>query len=237
MAKQKANNLLYENELINLFSADEEGFYVQEFKSLQKTGKKGKTNDSAIIRNEISTYFFEYLESFHIPTFFSKHLDDYRILVKQFEYIPILLHVYNFTTPSLSKRLDLKEGAALHCPIFEVYYKNKDNSKTPINETHNLSIGLLSPDEFKQIQRLASKVNAVLRALCERRNLIVADIELEFGRHNQKIILINEITPVTCRFWNVEESGKINKDYFSYSDDNAYSSFVELRNRLQHKLH
>ncbi len=236
MAKQKVTTLLYENGNINLFSSDEEGCFIQEFKSHQKTGKKGKTIDSAILRNEISTYLTEYLENFHIPTFFEKRIDNYKILVKQFEYIPVFVQVYNYATQSLSKRLDLKEGNPLKCPIFEVYYKNNDHSKTQINETHNLAIGLLSTEEFKQIQRLASKVNAVLRALCDRRNLIVADMELEFGRQNQKIILINEISPLTCRFWNIDENGKIHKDHFSATGENSKDRMVELRNKLQHKL-
>lgn len=238
MTKSKGRELIYKGTTTNLYTADQTNLLIREFISESQDIKKlkGKTKSLVNLRAEISSYLFEYLEKYQIPTDFIKTLTDSELIIKKTKPIQTTVHVYNYATSSLSKRFDLKEGTPLTFPILEYCFHNKDRSKTAINETHILSLGLTPIEDFRAINRLASKTNAVLRSLCERRNLVLTDIELEFGHLEDKIILSGELSPLTCRFWNISEDGKIQRDYFNQSNENIYKVFSELNDRLSHKV-
>ncbi|MDP2208819.1 MAG: phosphoribosylaminoimidazolesuccinocarboxamide synthase [Bacteroidota bacterium] len=238
MTKSKGRELIYQGTTKNLYTADQPNLLVMEFISESHDIKKlrGKTKSLVNLRAEISSYLFAYLEKYQIPTDFVRTLTDSELLIKQNKPIQTTVHVYNYATTSLSKRFDLKEGDPLTFPILEYCYFNKDKSKTAINETHILSLGMVSIEDFKAINRLATKTNAVLRSLCERRNLVLTDVELEFGHIEDKIVLSGELSPLTCRFWNISEDGKYQRDYFNHSNENIYKVFSELNDRLSHKV-
>lgn len=227
---------IFEDETKCLFLAEQKDTLIQQFKlnGLFDKKKKRKGRDTALLRNEISSYLFQYLETFQIPNHFVKQISDYEMAVKQSVSIPLVAHAYNFVTQNLSKRFDLKFGSPLAFPIFEYYYK-KDDTKYQINETHVFSLGILSAEEYKFINRLVSKTNAVIKSLCERRNLLLSDIVLELGRHQNQIMIVGEMSPLNCYFWNFSDDGKPQKNYFEYREDNAVELFTELRDRLQHK--
>lgn len=238
MTKSKGRELIYQGTTKNLYTADQPNLLIMEFIQESHDIKKlrGKTKSLVHIRAEISSYLFAYLEKYQIPTDFVRTLTDSELLIKNNKPIQTTVHVYNYATTSLSKRFDLKEGIPLTFPIFEYCYYNKDKSRTAINETHILSLGLTPIEDFKAINRLASKTNAVLRSLCERRNLVLTDVELEFGHIEDKIVLSGELSPLTCRFWNISEDGKYQRDYFNHSNENIYKVFSELNDRLLHKV-
>jgi phosphoribosylaminoimidazole-succinocarboxamide synthase len=232
----KKTEKIFEDETKCLVLTEQKENMIQQFKQNDVFDKKKKRKgfDTAQLRNEISSYLFQYLETYQIANHFVRHLSEYEMLLKPTVSIPIVAHAYNFVNQYLSKRLDLKYGSPLTFPIFEYYYK-KDGIKAQINETHVFSLGILSAEDYKFINRLISKTNAVLKSLCERRNLVLADIVLELGRHQNQIMIVGELSPLNCFFWNVAEDGKIQKDYFDYVEDNAVERYTELRDRLQHK--
>lgn len=237
MTKTKGRELIYQGTTTNLYTADQPNLLIREFISESQDIKKlrGKTKSLVNLRTEISAFLFEYLEKYQIHTDFVKTLNDSELVVKKTKPIQTSVHVFNYATASLSKRFDLKEGIPLMFPIFEYCYHNKDNSRTAFNETHILSLGLTSVEDFKAINRIASKTNAVLRSLCERRNLVLTDVELAFGHLEDKIVLSGELSPLTCRFWNISEDGKYQRDYFNQTSENIYKVFSELNDRLLHK--
>ncbi len=230
-------NIILDTDTKKIYSSNQADKLVYEFKceNSSEKRKKPKSGVSAILRNDISTYFFDYLQNFQIPTFFIKRLSGYELLVRNINFIPITVAVYNYATHDLGKKFDLKEGIPLQFPVFEFYYLNKGNQRVFINETHVFSLGLLTGDEFKIINRLASKVNAVVKSLCDRRNLILAKMELEFGRSQNQIVLSSEISPLTLFFWHLSDDGKILRDHFVYSGDNIVKSYKEIKDRLSLK--
>ncbi len=230
-------NIILETDTKKIYSSNKTDELVFEFKCEKTSQKKGKNRAavSTILRSDISTYFFEYLQNFQIPTFFIKRLSKFELLVKNITFVPISVVVYNYATHDLAKKFDLKEGIPLQFPIFDFFYQNKGNQKIFINETHAFSLGLLTTDEFKIINRLASKVNAALKSLCDRRNLILAKMELEFGQFQNQIVLSGEISPQTICLWHLSDDGKILRDHFSYSGDNISKSYKEINDRLSLK--
>jgi phosphoribosylaminoimidazole-succinocarboxamide synthase len=227
---------IFEDETRCLLLTDQKENLIQQFKpnELFDKKKKRKEPDTAQLRNDISSYLFQYLETFKINNHFIKNISEHEMLVKQCDGIPIIAHAYNYVTHSLAKRFDLKEGTQLTFPIFEYYFK-KEDAKAQINESHVFSLSIVSAEDYKYINRLVSKTNAVIKSLCDRRNLILTDIVLEFGRHQNQIVVVGELSPLNCFFWNLSAEGKIHKDYFEYSEDKAIELFAELRDRLQHK--
>lgn len=237
MTKSKGRELIYQSTTKNIYTADQPNLLIMEFIQESHDIKKlrGKSKSLANIRAEMSSYLFSYLEKYQIPTDFVGIFADSELLIKHNKPIQTTVNVYNYATTSLSKRFDLKEGNPLTFPIVEYCYFNKDKCKTAINETHILSLGMISIEDFKAINRLATKTNAVLRSLCERRNLVLTDIELEFGLIDDKIVLSGELSPLTCHFWNISEDGKFQRNYFNHSNENIYKVFSELKDRLSHK--
>jgi phosphoribosylaminoimidazole-succinocarboxamide synthase len=237
LTKESTFELLYEGRTKKLFQIDRPDQLVAEFKSIVNPDakKKGKGKGSGALRNEISSYLFEYLEGFHIPTHFVKQLSDTQMLVKRLEIIPIFVRVFNVATGLLAKRFDLREGTKLSFPVIEHYLKNPDATNPWINEFHVYSFRLATPEELRLINRLASKVNAVLRALCERRDLLLASLTMEFGRHKGQILVGDELTPETCVVWDVTNKQKPQRDIFRMDRSDAEDALIELRNRLQRK--
>jgi phosphoribosylaminoimidazole-succinocarboxamide synthase len=227
---------IFEDETKCILLTEQKENLIHQFKPSEVFDKKKKRKgaDTAQLRNEISAYLFQYLETYQIANHFIRHSSEYEMLLKHTVGIPIVAHVYNFVNQHLSKRFDLKYGSPLTFPIFEYYYK-KEGIKTQINETHVFSLGIMSAEDYKFIGRLVSKTNAVLKSLCERRNLVLSDIVLELGRHQNQIMIVGELSPLNCFFWDVTDDGKIHKDYFEYVEDNAIEKYTELRDRLHHK--
>lgn len=229
--------ILYDGTGKKLFQIDRPDLLIQEFKNPDAPdGKKPfKGKGVGALKNEISCYLFEYLEGFHIPTHFVKQISDTQMLVKRLEMLPIVLRIYNVATGELAKRFDLKEETKLSFPIIEHIYKNAEVGNPWINEFHVGTFNLATPEELKLLNRLGSKVNAVLRALCERRNLLPASLYLEFGRHKGQIVLGDEISPETVSFWDTTNKQKPQRDQFSASRPDAEEVLGQLLNRLQGK--
>lgn len=238
MSKQSTQQILYDGRGKRLYQTDRPEQLIQEFKNdgAVDSRKKGKSKGIGALKNDISSYLFEYLEGFHIPTHFVKQISDTQMLVKRLQIIPIAIKVYNVAAGQLAKRFGVKEGTKLTFPVIEHFYKNEETGNPWINEFHVYTFSLATPDEFKLLNRLASKVNAVLRALCDRRDLLLASLNLEFGRHDGQILVGDELSPASCVFWDVTNKSKPDRDAFRVDRTGAEESLLELRNRLHRKV-
>lgn len=236
LAKQTTREILYDGSNKSLYQTDRPEFLIMEFKgSTLDVKKKTRSKSLSAIRNDISSYLFEYIEGFHIPTHFVKQISEIEMMVKRMEIIPITVKVFNVATGTLTKRFSIKEGTNLTFPVIEHFYKKKDLGTPWLNEFHVYAFNLATPDEFRLLNRLASKVNAVLRALCERRDLILASLSLEFGRCKGQILLGDELSPSTCLFWDKLNTRKAGRETYRIDRPNAEEALMELNNLIQRK--
>jgi phosphoribosylaminoimidazole-succinocarboxamide synthase len=194
----------------SLYRTNRRDFLIQELINPGTPGtpenkKGGKSRDQAVLRNEISSYLFEYLKGFHVPTHYQASRPGAEMLVKKADPIPLVVRVINRPDEKWAGRFGLTEGVSLEFPVMEHYLVGKDGARTWINEYHLYAFNIVTPDEFRGINRLASKINAVLRGLSERRGMLLAELSLRFGRYNNQIIATDELSQLTCRF--LERSG------------------------------
>jgi phosphoribosylaminoimidazole-succinocarboxamide synthase len=236
--KPSTRELISEGQGKFLYQSDKPDLVIQEFRTNGMEEGKKRTPPKAIdaLRNRISSYLFEYLAGYHIPTHFVTKLSDTQMAVKRTEGIPLVVKVYNGGNEALAKRFGFKENTPLEFPIIEHYLVNAARTGPMVNEYHVYAFSIASPEEFKQINRLASKINAVLRGLCDRRQLMVTDLQLEFGRHKGQIILADELSPLTCHFVDLAAEDKSRRERFLPGGEKNGETLAELCDRLMLKV-
>ncbi|RCK73946.1 MAG: Phosphoribosylaminoimidazole-succinocarboxamide synthase [Ignavibacteriae bacterium] len=193
---------------------------------------KSKADQISALRAEISAYLFDYLSKYQIPTHYIKKLSKNQLNVLKTQAIPVIVRIYNFINSIFKINFMVQEGAPLMFPVIENYYLNPEFHKIIINETHIAGLNIIPLEDFRSINKLALKVNALLRPLFERRNLILSEIELECGRFKNKILVCGELSPVTFKVWNKSAKNKIDFDYFNFQGDNVYEQYNEFKKRL-----
>jgi phosphoribosylaminoimidazole-succinocarboxamide synthase len=232
----KKKKKYYEGKAKILYETDNEDLLIQEFKDDATAfdgAKKGKIKGKGVINNQISSHLFNYLESYHIPTHFVKVHSDNAMIVKNLQMIPIEVVMRNIATGSLVKRYGAKDGQELEHPVLEYYLKDDAKHDPLINEHHIVAFGHATADELKLIQRYAQKTNAVLKSFFYRRNLLLVDFKIEFGRSKLgKIVLGDEISPDTCRLWDNETGEKLDKDRFRQDLGKIEEAYEEVLKRV-----
>lgn len=226
----KAQDLFVEGESKKLLKGDQEDQLVMEFLDTVPTDAKKKltVRGKKLINTKISGYFFEYLLSYNVPTHYIKKIDDKSLLVKKLQMIPVELIIWNIATNGLSKRLGLVDGTTLESPVLEFYLKNEKLKNPLINEYHAYALGLCDRNDMSAILRIATKTNAVLRSFFQRKNLILVNFKLEFGKLGGQIILGDEITPDTFTVWGQIEENKIDKKGFVIIPENAKEVYSKI---------
>ncbi len=194
--------------------------------------KKGTITGKGVLNNQISAYFFELLEQKGIRTHFVKYISDNEMLVKPLEIILVEVVVRNIAAGSLAKRLGMEEGTPLSHPVVEYYYKSDELGDPLINDDHIAAAELATPEEMSFIKATAIKVNDILKADLETKNLDLVDFKLEFGRYKGVVILGDEISPDTCRFWDKTTKEKLDKDRFRRDMGNVEEAYQEIKRRL-----
>ena len=228
---------LGEREGKSLYHSEKPDLLIQEFTHPGSSDPKDRSAKViSTLRNEISSYLFEYIERFHILTHFISKLSATEMAVKRLQMMPFTVRVYNVVSGPLVKRFGLKEGRALDFPVIEHYFQNGKKPSTWINEYHLSAFGFATPEDMKQINRITSKVNATLRGLCDRRHLFVVDMQLAFGKFKGQIHLGDELSPFTCHFWDVSNPASVGEDRFLPDQTDVVEAFSELRDRLKLKV-
>ena len=232
MNKGKA---FYEGKAKILYATDDPDLIIQYFKddaTAFNAQKRGTIRNKGIMNNKISEVLFKFLETEGVPTHFVQRLNDREMLVRRLEIIPVEVIVRNLIAGSLAKRLGLEEGGLLSRPILEHCYKSDSLGDPMINEFHIRALGWATDGELREIEALSFRVNALLKDFFDRRNLMLVDFKLEFGRHHGKVYLGDEICPDTCRLWEKGSLEKLDKDRFRRDLGKVEDAYKEVCRRV-----
>ncbi len=227
--------VFYEGKAKILYTVEDPDLIIQFFKddaTAFNAQKRGSIGDKGIMNNAISEVLFKLLEAEGIPTHFIKRLSDREMQVRKLEMIPVEAVMRNVVAGSLAKRFGLAEGTSLSMPVLEYYYKSDPLDDPMINEYHIRAMGLATDPEMKEVEALSFRINEILKDFFDRRNLILVDFKLEFGRYHGKILLGDEICPDTCRLWEKGTLEKLDKDRFRRDLGKVEEAYQEVCRRV-----
>lgn len=228
--------LLYEGKAKKVYATADDKKYVVDFKDDATAFdglKKESLKDKGILNNRLSTIFFELLEDCGVETHFIKNISEREMLVKALEIIPVEVIVRNIAAGSIVKRLGLEEGQALKKTVIEFSYKSDELHDPMINNYHIDALSLATKAEMADIEAQALKINDILGPYLKEKGLILVDFKLEFGRFEGRVILGDEISPDTCRFWDAESGEKLDKDRFRRDLGGVVEAYEEVLRRLE----
>lgn len=226
---------LYEGKAKKVFATEERDELIVSYKDSATAfngEKKGTIEGKGEINNKMSNYLFRLLEKEGIPTHYIKELNSRETLVKKVEIVPLEVIIRNVAAGSFSKKLGIAEGTPLLQPTIEFSYKNDALGDPFINSYYALALGLATQDEIDTIVKYAFAVNEVLKAKFLEVGLKLIDFKLEFGRFHKQIILADEISPDTCRLWDVQTNEKLDKDRFRRDLGGVEEAYQEVFRRL-----
>jgi phosphoribosylaminoimidazole-succinocarboxamide synthase len=227
---------LYEGKAKKVFKTDNPDYYIVTYKddaTAFNGEKKGTIENKGIVNNLVTNHLMAMLETKGIKTHFVEELNERETLVKKVEIILIEVIVRNIAAGSLSKRLGLPEGTVLNKTVLEYSYKDDALGDPMINEYHIAALDLATPEELKIIADYAFKINDILGDYLKDLNIELIDFKLEFGRTaDGTIILADEISPDTCRFWDSTTKEKLDKDRFRRDLDGIEGAYQEVMKRL-----
>ncbi len=194
--------------------------------------KKGTITGKGVVNNKVSNHFFRLLESNGIPTHFVEQLSDRETAVKRVEILPVEVIVRNRAAGSFSKRMGVAEGTALSSVILEYSYKNDALGDPFINSYYIRALNLATDAEMEQVKEYSFRINDILREYLWNLGIELIDFKLEFGRCDGKVILADEISPDTCRFWDKTTGKKLDKDRFRQDLGEVEEAYREIIRRL-----
>ena len=228
--------LLYEGKVKKVYATDDPGILLVDYKddATAFNGlKKGTISGKGAINNRVTNFMMQMLERMGVPTHFVRELSERETLVKKVSIVPLEVIVRNLAAGSFAKRYGVEEGMVFAEPTIEFSYKNDVLGDPLINEYHALALGLASKEELAEIKRLAFRVNEVMKEFFKVRRVDLVDFKLEFGRlPNGSIVLADEISPDTCRFWDSETHEKLDKDRFRRDLGNVEDAYREMLKRI-----
>ena len=228
--------MMYEGKAKKIYATnkdDEVIVYYKDDATAFNGEKKGQIEDKGVMNNAITATLFEILAQNGVPTHFIEKLNDREQLCKKVEIVPLEVIVRNVAAGSMAKRLGLEEGTELKTTVFELSYKDDSLGDPLINDYHAVAIGATTFEELNKIYELTAKINDILKGLFLKANINLIDFKLEFGRYNGEIVLADEISPDTCRFWDATTGEKLDKDRFRRDLGNVKDAYVEILSRLQ----
>lgn len=227
---------LYEGKAKKVFTTDDPNAYIVSYKddaTAFNGQKKGTIQDKGVINNRVSNHLMKMLEEKGIPTHLIEELSDRETLVKKVEIVPLEVIVRNIAAGSLSKRLGLPEGKKMAKTVLEYSYKDDALGDPMVNDYHIFAMELATPEELKTISTYALRINEILTAYLKDLNIELIDFKLEFGRTSDgAIILADEISPDTCRFWDSRTGEKLDKDRFRRDMGGVEGAYQEVMKRL-----
>ena len=234
----KKGKLLYEGKAKKIYETDKPELLIQEFKddaTAFDATKRGTIEDKGICNNKISACLFQLLDSRGVPTHFVKLLNEREMLVKRLEIVPVEVTIRNIVAGGMAKMFGFDEGKELKMPVLEYHYKSDALHDPLINRYHILALELAEEQEMKAIDRYTFEVNNILLEFFDRRALKLVDFKLEFGRHKDKILLGDEISPDTCRLWDKATNKKLDKDRFRRDLGDIEGAYQEVLRRVCQK--
>ncbi|KUO65856.1 MAG: phosphoribosylaminoimidazolesuccinocarboxamide synthase [Gracilibacter sp. BRH_c7a] len=232
----KKLSMLYEGKAKKIFDTDDKSYFWVEYKddATAFNGlKKGTILNKGIINNKMSAMMFTYLQQNNVDTHFVEILNDREQIVKRLKMIPLEIVVRNIVAGSLAKRVGEDEGYKLTSPVLEFYFKNDDLGDPMVNETHAQAMGWATMEQLESMKQMALKVNELLTQVVAKAGIQLVDYKLEFGLSEGTVMLGDEISPDTCRFWDTETKEKLDKDRFRRDLGKVEEAYVEVYTRLK----
>ncbi len=227
---------LYEGKAKKVFATDDPDMVIVDYKddaTAFNGEKKGSIAGKGVINNIMSNRLFKLLEQKGVPTHFVEELSDRETLVRKVSIVPLEVIIRNISAGSFSKRYGVEEGIEFDAPTIEFSYKNDSLGDPLINSYHAIALKLATKEEIEQIKTMAFKVNEIMREYFDTLNVMLVDFKLEFGKASDgKIVLADEISPDTCRFWDKDTREKLDKDRFRRDLGGVEDAYKEIMKRV-----
>ena len=228
--------MLYEGKAKRVYATDDPQVLLVSYKddATAFNGlKKGTISGKGAINNRVTNFMMQLLEQQGVPTHFVRELSDRETLVKKVSIVPLEVIIRNISAGSFAKRYGVEEGIVFAQPTIEFSYKNDALGDPLINGYHALALGLATQQELDTIKAMAFKVNQVMKDFFKKINVDLVDFKLEFGRLSDgTIVLADEISPDTCRFWDSRTHEKLDKDRFRRDLGNVEDAYQEMMKRI-----
>lgn len=228
--------LMYEGKAKKVYSTDDDALCIVSYKddaTAFNGEKKGTIVGKGVVNNRMSNFMFKLLEEHGIPTDFVEELNDRDALLKRVEIVPLEVIVRNKAAGSFSKRFGVPEGTAFACPTLEYCLKDDDLGDPMINDSQIIAIGAATRQELDTISKYTLKINEVMKDFFKACNVDLIDFKIEFGRlPDGTVILADEISPDTCRFWDMETQEKLDKDRFRRDMGGVEEAYAEMMKRV-----
>jgi phosphoribosylaminoimidazole-succinocarboxamide synthase len=231
----KKLDMLYEGKAKKVFKTDVEDVLIVDYKddATAFNGlKKGTIVGKGVINNRMSNHVFRLLEKEGVPTHYIEELSDRETAVKKVEIVPLEVIVRNVSAGSFAKKMGMEEGIRFISPTLEFSYKDDALGDPMINDYYAIAIGIATREEIDLISKYAFKVNEVLCKYFESIGIELIDFKIEFGRYKGQIVLADEISPDTCRLWDIKTHEKLDKDRFRRDLGNVEDAYQEVFKRL-----
>jgi phosphoribosylaminoimidazole-succinocarboxamide synthase len=227
---------IYEGKAKKVFKTDDPELFIVDYKddATAFNGlKKGTIKGKGVINNRVTNYLMKMLEEKGVPTHFVEEISERETIVKKVTIVPLEVIVRNIAAGSMSKKLGIPEGTELACPVLEYSYKDDALGDPMINSYHALAMKLATQEELDTIDSLTFKINDLLKEYFKGVGIELVDFKLEFGRTTDgKIILADEISPDTCRLWDIKTHEKLDKDRFRRDLGKVEDAYQEILKRL-----
>ena len=228
-------NMLYEGKAKKIFLTEKDDELIQYFKddaTAFNAEKRGTILEKGIVNNAISAKLFQHLADAGIPSHFIQQINDREMLTRRVKIILVEVVVRNRATGSIVKRLGLEEGLIIDPPLVEFFYKDDSLGDPLISEDHIRLLKLATPGQIEELRLQALKINDVLKPFFQKKGMLLVDFKLEFGLWNGQIILADEISPDTCRFWDIQTGERMDKDRFRKDLGRIEETYQEVLKRV-----
>ncbi|NLO96945.1 MAG: phosphoribosylaminoimidazolesuccinocarboxamide synthase [Peptococcaceae bacterium] len=235
----KKLELLYEGKAKKVYNTDDQNYYWVEYKddaTAFNGAKKGTIVDKGIVNNKMSALMFTYLKENGVDNHFVELVSDREQIVQRLQMLPLEIVVRNIVAGSLAKRVGKEEGYPLPEPVLELYYKDDALGDPMVNESHALAFGWATKEQLETMKEIALKANKLMTEIVARAGIDLVDYKLEFGVKDGKVMLGDEISPDTCRFWDKETKEKLDKDRFRRDLGKIEEAYAEVYSRIKEAI-
>ena len=227
---------LYEGKAKKVFKTDDPKCLRVDYKddaTAFNGEKKGQIVGKGVVNNTMTNIIFQILEQKGVPTHFVEQISDRETIVKAVKILPLEVIMRNVSAGSFAKRYGVEEGIVFDKPTFELSYKNDDLGDPLMCESHALALKLVTEDQLETVKKYAAIVNDTLRDFFLDKGLKLIDFKIEFGLYDGEVILADEISPDTCRLWDVKTNEKMDKDRFRRDLGNIEETYAEVLRRVK----
>lgn len=229
-------DFIYEGKAKRIFKTEKEDevlVYYKDDATAFNGEKKASISSKGILNNTISSIIFEMLNEKGIKTHFVKKISDREQICKKVDIIPLEVIVRNVAAGSMAKRYGIEEGRELKTTVLEISYKNDDLGDPLMNDYHAIALGLVTIEELDYIYEQASKVNKILTEFFLKQDIKLVDFKLEFGKFGGEIVLADEVSPDTCRLWDIKTGEKLDKDRFRRELGDLVEGYTKVLERIK----